>query len=92
MIGGKVSQEDIDHIKQKIVDDVNELQSLVVDGNIKNNTPQHVDAFRRTTDTSKCTNCSMRRACAALKKIDGDDHPNPILDTIAEKLDSGRLF
>jgi len=31
MIGGKVSQADIDSIKQKVVDDVQELQSLVVD-------------------------------------------------------------
>lgn len=92
MIGWKVSQSDIDHIKTKIVDDVDELQSLVVDGNIKNNIPQHVDHFRRTSDSSKCSMCSMRRACAALKKIDGDHTPNPILDPLAGQMDSGRLF
>jgi hypothetical protein len=92
MIGGKVSQSDIDHIKDKIVDDVHELQALVVNGNIKNNQPQHVDRFQRTTDTHKCSFCSMRRVCAALKKIDGDSQPNPILDTVAGELDSGRLF
>jgi len=92
MIGGKVSQSDIDHIKTKIVGDVHELQSLVVDGNIKNNIPQHVDHFRRTSDSSKCSMCSMRRACAALKKIDGDHTPNPILDPLAGQMDSWRLF
>jgi hypothetical protein len=92
MIGGKVIQSDIDHIKDKIVDDVHELQSLVTDANIKNNIPQHVDRFQRTTDTHKCSFCSMRRVCAALKKIDRDTQPNPILDTIARELDSGRLF
>lgn len=92
MVGWKVSQSDIDHIKGKIVDDVHELQSLVVDRNIKNNIPQHVDTFRRTTDTSKCNMCSMRRACAALKKIDGDHTLNPILDPLAGQMDSGRLF
>jgi hypothetical protein len=92
MIGGKVSQADIDHIKDKIVDDVHELQALVVDGNIKKNIPKHMDNFRRTSDSSKCMMCSMRRVCAALKKIDGDSQPNPILDTIAWELDHGRLF
>src|SRR5690606_19035493 len=80
MIGGKVSQADIDHIKDKIVDDVHQLQALIVDGNIKNNLPQPVDNFQRTTDTHKCSFCSMRRVCAALKKIDKDSTPNPILD------------
>jgi hypothetical protein len=92
MIGGKVSQADIDHIKDKIVDDVHELQALVVDGNIKKNIPKHMDNFRRTSDSSKCMMCSMRRVCAALKKIDGDSQPNPILDTVAGELDHGRLF
>jgi hypothetical protein len=92
MIGGKVSQSDIDYIRTKIVDDVHELQGLILDGNIKQNIPQHVDRFQRTTDSSKCRLCSMRRVCAKLKKIDGDDHPNPILDPLAEELDSGRLF
>jgi hypothetical protein len=92
MIGGKVSQSDIDYIRTKIVDDVHELQGLILDGKIKQNTPQHVDRFQRTTDSSKCRLCSMRRVCAKLKKIDGDDHPNPILDPLAEELDSGRLF
>jgi hypothetical protein len=87
-----VSQADIDHIKDKIVDDVHELQALVVDGNIKNNLPQPVDTFQRTTDTHKCSFCSMRRVCAALKKIDGDHRPNPILDALAGELDGGRLF
>lgn len=92
MIGGKVNQTDIDHIKQKVIDDVHELQTLVVDGNIKNNIPEHVDSFQRTADSAKCRLCSMRRVCATLKKIDGDNHPNPILDTLAGELDSGRLF
>jgi hypothetical protein len=92
MIGGKVSQADIDHIKDKIVDDVHELQALVVNGNIKANHPQHVDNFLRTTDSHKCQMCSMRRVCAGLKKIDTDNTPNPILDALAEKFDSGRLF
>lgn len=92
MIGGKVSQTDINHIKDKIVDDVHELQALVINGNIKNNLPQNVDIFQRTTDSHKCASCSMRRACAALKKVDGDHTPNPILDPLAGQMDSGRLF
>ncbi len=87
-----MSQSDIDHIKDKIVDDVHELQALVTNANIKNNIPQHVDNFQRTTDSHKCASCSMRRVCAALKKIDTDNTPNPILDVLAGELDSGRLF
>lgn len=92
MIGWKVSRADIDHIKNKIVDDVHELQALVVNESIKNNIPQHVDTFQRTTDSNKCSSCSMKRVCAALKKIDTDNTPNPILDKLAGELDSGRLF
>lgn len=80
MIGGKVQQTDIDSIKQKIVDDVHELQSMTIDGNIKNNTPKHIDTFVRTTDTSKCDTCMFKRLCAKLKKIDDENTPNAILD------------
>jgi len=92
MIGWHVTQADIDSIKQKIINDVRDLQQLVEDEDIEQNIPKHVDSFQRTSDTHKCATCSFRKACAALKKIDGDATPNPILDALAGELDSGRLF
>lgn len=92
MIGGKVSQADIDSIKNKIIDDVHELQELVEDQDIQKNIPKHVDTFQRTIDPNKCITCSFRKACAALKKIDGDATPNPVLDSLMGQRDDGRLF
>jgi hypothetical protein len=92
MIGGKVTQADIDLIKDKIINDVHELQELVEDHDIQKNIPKHVDSFQRTTNTQKCATCSFRKACAALKKIDGDASPNPTLDRLVGESDSGRLF
>ena len=92
MIGGKVTQADIDSIKDKIIDDVQELQELVEDKDIQKNIPVHVDDFQRTTNSNKCATCSFRKACAALKKLDGDATENPVLDSLIGQRDDGRLF
>lgn len=92
MIGGKVTQADIDSIKDKVIDDVHELQELVEDKDIQKNIPKHVDTFQRTINSQKCAICSFRKACASLKKIDGDATQNPILDDLMGQRDDGRLF
>lgn len=92
MIGGKVTQADIDSIKHKIINDIHELQELVEEHDIQKNIPKHVDSFQRTTNIQKCATCSFRNACAALKKIDGDATENPVLDGLIGQRDDGRLF
>lgn len=90
--GGVITAQDIANITQTIQSDVQELKSLIQEGNGRKNIPLSSQSFTRTTSTAKCRECRLRKVCAKLKKREGDMTDNHILDLLAGEMDIWWLF
>ncbi len=69
-IGGKVTKADIDHIIEKLKEDVEFQKQFLVDGDIVNNQPLSLDKFPRTKSAKKCASCTFRQVCEELKNFE----------------------
>ncbi|MFA7298711.1 MAG: PD-(D/E)XK nuclease family protein [Candidatus Absconditabacterales bacterium] len=69
-IGGKIEKADIDHILQKIKDDVEFQKQFLEDGDIIKNQPLSVNNFPRTKSEKKCASCTFRKVCEDLKSFE----------------------
>jgi len=87
-----VVASDVEYIRWKIMDDVMTFSKLLKWEDIVMNKPWDIDRFERTDNVSKCVSCRFRRLCAKLKKVDGDNKSNEVLDNIWFSRDSGALF
>lgn len=68
--GGKIQKSDIDHIIQKLIDDVEYQKQFLVDGDIVKNEPLSHEYFPRTKSEKKCASCTFRKVCEDLKKLE----------------------
>ncbi len=68
--GGKIGKEDIDHIIQKLKDDVDYQKQFLVDGDIIRNQAMSPDNFPRTKSEKKCASCTFRKVCEDLKAFE----------------------
>lgn len=69
-VGGKIEKSDIDHIIQKIKDDVEYQKQFIVDGNVYKNEALPHQNFARTTNEKKCATCTFRKVCEDLKNFE----------------------
>lgn len=69
-IGGKIQKADIDHIIQKLKDDMEYQKQFVIDGDILKNEPLPHQDFPRTTSAKKCVTCTFRKVCEDLKSFE----------------------
>ncbi len=69
-IGGKIEKSDIDHIIQKLKDDVEFQKQYLVDNDIINNQPLSPDNFPRVKSAKKCASCTFRKVCEDLKNFE----------------------
>lgn len=69
-IGGKIDASDIDHIIQKLKDDMDYQKQFLVDGDILRNEPLSHDHFPRTNSAKKCASCTFRKVCEDLKSFE----------------------
>jgi len=68
--GGKIEKIDIDHIIQKIKDDVEYQRQFLVDGDIVKNEALSSSNFSRTKSEKKCASCTFRKVCEDLKNFE----------------------
>lgn len=61
-----MSQQDIDGILQKIIDDTVFQRSFLVDQDAFRNQPLPSHHFARTSQTKKCETCTFRKVCELL--------------------------
>ena len=69
-IGGKIEKSDIDHIIQKLKDDVEFQKQYLVDNDIINTPPLSPDNFPRVKSAKKCASCTFRKVCEDLKNFE----------------------
>lgn len=69
-IGGKIEKADIDHIIQKLKDDVEFQKQFLEDSDIVRNQPLSPDNFSRTKSEKKCASCTFRKVCEDLKSFE----------------------
>lgn len=69
-IGGKIQKEDIDHIIQKLKEDVEFQKQFLVDSDIIKNQPLAPNNFPRTNSAKKCASCTFRKVCEDLKAFE----------------------
>lgn len=69
-IGGKIDATDINHIVQKLKDDMEYQRQFLVDGDILKNEPLSHDHFPRTNSAKKCATCTFRKVCEDLKSFE----------------------
>ena len=69
-IGGKIDASDIDHIIQKLKDDMDYQKQFLIDGDILRNEPLSHDHFPRTNSAKKCASCTFRKVCEDLKSFE----------------------
>jgi hypothetical protein len=68
--GGKIGKEDIDHIIQKLKDDVDYQKQFLVDGDIIRNQAMSPDNFPRTKSEKKCASCTFKKVCEDMKAFE----------------------
>jgi len=68
--GGKVEKADIDHIIEKLKEDVEYQKQFLVDGDIIKNEPLPSVDFPRTKSAKKCASCTFRKVCEDLKSFE----------------------
>ncbi|MCR5412587.1 MAG: hypothetical protein K6E76_06520 [Patescibacteria group bacterium] len=61
--GGKLQQQDIDSIIQKIQQDVEKQKNLLVDRDPEKNIPVDPDLFSPSLSDKKCETCTFRAVC-----------------------------
>lgn len=69
-IGGKIEKSDIDHIVNKLKEDVEFQKQFLEDGDIIRNQPISPDHFPRTNSAKKCASCTFRKVCEDLKSFE----------------------
>ena len=69
-IGGKVEKADIDHIIQKLKEDVEFQKQFLEDNDIVKNQALTPDHFPRTNSAKKCATCTFRKVCEDLKAFE----------------------
>ncbi len=69
-IGGKIEKADIDHIIEKLKEDVEFQKQFLEDSDIIKNQPLTHDHFLRTNSAKKCGSCTFRKVCEDLKSIE----------------------
>jgi len=67
-LGGDVTQEDIDGVIQKIIQDVEYQKQFIVDQDVVQNIAMPHKNFQRTTSAKKCESCTFRKVCENLEK------------------------
>lgn len=67
---GKIKQNDIDNIINKIMEDVEYQKQFIVEQNTERNEPLNHTAFTRTNSEKKCVWCTFRSVCQKLKDIE----------------------
>lgn len=65
-----IKQEDIDHIIQKIMEDIEYQKQFLVEQDIERNEPLNHTAFTRTSNEKKCISCTFRSVCQQLKQTE----------------------
>lgn len=70
---GKIQQEDIDFIIQKIIEDVEYQKQFLVEQDPERNEPLNHSAFSRTTSEKKCIWCTFRDVCQKLKATENKE-------------------
>lgn len=66
--GGKIEQENIDAIIEKIIQDVAFQKQFLINQDPLANKPLSHTAFKRTTSSKKCASCTFRDVCEKLKE------------------------
>lgn len=66
-IWGKIQQNDIDEIIEKIIQDTNFQKTFLVNQDAFKNQPLSSTFFSRTHDEYKCETCTFRKVCKELK-------------------------
>lgn len=66
----QITQQDIEWIIQKIINDVNFQKQFIVDWDVTKNIPVPQKNFQRTTSAKKCQTCTFRKICEDLKKFE----------------------
>jgi len=69
-LGGEVTQEDIDGVIQKIIQDVDYQKQFIVDQDVVQNIAVSHKNFQRTTSPKKCKSCTFRKVCEELKTLE----------------------
>jgi len=69
-IGGKIEKSDIDHIVEKLKEDVEYQKQFLEDGDIIKNQPLAPSHFTRTNSAKKCASCTFRKVCEDLKNFE----------------------
>jgi len=70
VLGGEVTQEDIDGVIQKIIQDVDYQKQFIVDQDVVQNIAVSHKNFQRTTSPKKCKSCTFRKVCEELKTLE----------------------
>jgi hypothetical protein len=66
----QITQQDIDDVIQKIINDVNFQKQFIVDEDVTRNVPIAQKNFHRTTSAKKCESCTFRKICDDLKNFE----------------------
>jgi hypothetical protein len=69
-VGGEVTQQDIEDVVQKIIQDVDYQKQFIVDQDVVQNIALPHKSFQRTTSAKKCESCTFRKVCEELKKLE----------------------
>jgi len=67
---GTITQEDIDHIISKILEDIEYQKQFIVEQDTERNEPLSHTAFTRTNSEKKCAGCTFRYICRKLKELE----------------------
>ncbi len=67
---GTIEQTDIDHIINKILEDVEYQKQFIVEQDVERNEPLNHTTFTRTSSEKKCVWCTFRDVCQKLKEVE----------------------
>mgnify|MGYP003814458021 CR=1 FL=1 len=70
---GTIEQEDIEHIINKILEDVEYQKQFIVEQDVERNEPLGHTTFTRTSSEKKCAWCTFRSVCQKLKEIESSE-------------------
>ncbi len=65
-----LTQEDINNIIEKIIQDIEYQKQFIVDQDPIQNIPLSHQAFKRTSSEKKCISCTFRKVCTLLKDFE----------------------
>lgn len=67
---GSITQEDVEHIIWKILEDIEYQKQFIVEQDTEINEPLNHTAFTRTSNEKKCIWCTFRSVCKQLKQVE----------------------